>query len=188
MGIFQGPPTMKFTLLALFCALLVYAHAQTSVPYMTIVPSPGASSAPQPQPSACPRMRQLSDELDTQVYSQQPQPIRAPLAAEQVDWTQVSTYLAPSFQYQDYSYLNPVYERWPLQNDTADWYSCDPVNRRLTSQWKQYFGSSADPTATATSTSLYVTEYDPDYKITRQAYWTSGDVVDLLATANTTTP
>jgi hypothetical protein len=29
--------TMKITLLALFFALLVYAHAQTSVPYMTIV-------------------------------------------------------------------------------------------------------------------------------------------------------
>jgi hypothetical protein len=179
-------------------------------------------------------MRQLSDELDAQVYSQEPQGIRAPLAAEQVNWTQVSTYLAPSFQYQDYSYvwvhppcsvfccveligrsckcligdwlqfnsagnysdyrtyweaLNPVYERWPLKNATADWYSCDPVNRRLTSQWKQYFGSAADPTANATSTSLYVTEYDPDYKITRQAYWTSGDIVDLLSTAsNTPTP
>jgi hypothetical protein len=202
---------MKITLLALFLALLVYAHAQTSVPYMTRAPSPsaaqspGASSTPQPQPSVCPKMRQLSDELDAQVYSQEPQGIRAPLAAEQVNWTQVSTYLAPSFQYQDYSYfnsagnysdyrtyweaLNPVYERWPLKNATADWYSCDPVNRRLTSQWKQYFGSAADPTANATSTSLYVTEYDPDYKITRQAYWTSGDIVDLLSTAsNTPTP
>ena len=83
--------------------------------------------------------------------------------------------------------LNSVYQRWPLKNATADWYSCDPVNRRLTSQWKQSFGSAADPTANATSTSLYVTEYDPNYKITRQAYWTSGDILDLLATAANTT-
>jgi hypothetical protein len=80
--------------------------------------------------------------------------------------------------------LNAVYDRWPLVNATNDWVLCDPVNRRYSSQWKETYGSAADPSIQETSTSVYVYEYDPDYKLTRQAYWTSGNIVDLLATAS----
>ncbi len=71
--------------------------------------------------------------------------------------------------------------QWPLQNtSTQQWGSCDPVTLRANSQWRETFASAADPTRLEVSTSLYTIEFDSNLKATRQAYWTSGNIANLV--------
>ncbi len=71
--------------------------------------------------------------------------------------------------------------QWPLQNtSTEQWGSCDPVALRANSQWRETFASAADPTRLEVSTSLYTIEFDSNLKATRQAYWTSGNIANLV--------
>lgn len=77
--------------------------------------------------------------------------------------------------------LNMANSQWALQNvSTEQWVSCDPVALRGMSQWRETFASTADPTRQEVSTSIYTIEFDSDLKATRQAYWTSGNIANLV--------
>jgi hypothetical protein len=92
----------------------------------------------------------------------------------------------PSFgnytSYQEYwRALNRNNQTFPLiEAATLQWRSCDPVNRRQISQWQEPYALANNTSVRENSTSLYIVEFANDsLAITRQAYWTSGNLVNL---------
>ncbi len=71
--------------------------------------------------------------------------------------------------------------RWPLRNVAVEaWNSCDPVHRREVAQWEETFTSAANQSQTINMRSTYLIEFDADLNATRQALWTSGNLLHFL--------
>jgi hypothetical protein len=94
----------------------------------------------------------------------------------------------PSFgnytSYEDYwRALNRNNGAFPLIDvATRQWRSCDPVNRRQISQWHEPFALANDTSVRENSTSIYTVEFANDsLAITKQAYWTSGNLFHLVS-------
>ncbi|ELR25351.1 Kazaltype serine protease inhibitor domain containing protein [Acanthamoeba castellanii str. Neff] len=129
----------------------------------------------------------------------------APLDYNRVNWTFVERLIdTKNFRWEDYSpfssagiytnirtywrALNRADDEFPLiGNVEAQWTTCDPFARRVVSQYREvygrarYFDQWGRPTVTETSTSIYVSEFEPNgLRITKQAFWTSGNLIDLV--------
>jgi hypothetical protein len=78
--------------------------------------------------------------------------------------------------------MNADHDLYPVvEVPLREWRSCDPVNRRQVSQWRETLSTLADPNKRETSTSIYVVEFAQDsLLITRQAWWNSGNIADLV--------
>lgn len=144
----------------------------------------------------CAAMSRRSNELDDVVYSSAG--VGAPLDVQRINWTYVASYLAPGFMWQDYSYLpsrgnyTAYRDYWKMMNADQDlfpvvempvreWRTCDPLKRRQVSQWREVMSTLSNPNKREASTSIYLVEFAPDsLLITRQAWWNSGNIANLV--------
>lgn len=163
-----------------------------------------------PRPQPCNELRELCAQLIERIdlFSEQlyaTNGFGAPLDYNRVNWTFVERLIdTKNFRWEDYSpfssagvytnirtywrALNRADDEFPLiGNVEAQWTTCDPFARRVVSQFREvygrarYFDQWGRPTVKETSTSIYVSEFEPNgLRITKQAFWTSGNLIDLV--------
>jgi hypothetical protein len=75
--------------------------------------------------------------------------------------------------------------RWPLKNAATEmWNSCDPFLMKEVSMWHSTYSSSINASVSIVIASIYMIQFtetnSSELLAVRQAYWTSGNIRDLL--------